>query len=443
MKALLLPFGYPGYPEKDILKLIEDSKTFLSENGIDFVSTNNIIRLEDCKEASEIIKSDEYEYIIVLVTCWIEVINVITLVSPIKDLPMLLWCHGNIYEKDTGTGLTYGAIASAGVLRESFEEFEYNFKFVVGNPFEERIVDEILSFGKAARAISKIKKSRVGLVGYASMGMYTGMADHIKVKKLLGAEIVHVDQYTLLNKLDEMNREQLDAGIEVIKNRWDVADKVSPKLMDKTVAVYLRLKEIIQKNQLDSVTVKCQYEMSLEYGYGPCFPLSVLGEELPVSCEGDVFLILSQMILNGISGKTVTYGDLLEFLEDGVIFIACGYAPKPFLKLEKPKVSIDDGFISTTGLLISSPFKEGKVTVIRLANHKDGFKMHLIKGYAESVKDFHEVGCPQYCGTVVRFENKGVEEFKQEIMSQHYAIVFGDYEHELRDYCKLMKIKIV
>jgi L-fucose isomerase-like protein len=181
--------------------------------------------------------------------------------------------------------------------------------------------------------------------------------------------------------------------------------------------------------------------MSIEYGFTPCVSLSLLGEAIPVSCEGDVYLLLSQMILSGISGRAATYGDILEFVDDGVVMAACGYAPKCFLQPARPCIKKHTALYS--GLLITSPFKEERVTVIRLANKGDGFKMHILTGRTEELKNFHETGCPQYAGAIIRFDNKDMGQFAQEVMSQHYAMVFGNYSAEAREFCRLMKIEII
>ena len=169
--------------------------------------------------------------------------------------------------------------------------------------------------------------------------------------------------------------------------------------------------------------------------------LSLLGADMPVSCEGDIYLLMSQMILEGIAKETTTYGDVLAFLSDGVICAACGFAPKSFLAADRPKIDKHTALYS--GLLITTPFKRQDVTVIRLANDKQGFKMHLIEGHVEEMKDFHEIDCPAYAGSVIKFRNKSVEDFQQEIMSQHYAIVPGNHGDAVRQFCKLMNIRVV
>jgi L-fucose isomerase-like protein len=440
MGAILVPFAYPGYPAEIYGERIEQSKRFLRETGIDFTSAETVVTLEDCLRVVQMLKSESFDYAIFLIATWIEAPNAGAVLDAVRHKPVMLWSHANIYGDPSGDVLSLGSIAAAAVLRESFEELGANFRFVVGNPCDEKTGRELFAFHRAASAAAALRGKRLGMFGYASMGMYTGLADHIKVKRAFGTEIVQADQYSILNRMQKAGAEALAAVKARLKEQWEIGPGIGEDLLDNTAAVYLALKDIVNEQKLDSVTVKCQYELSVEYGFTPCVPLSLLGGEMPVSCEGDVYLLLSQMILSGLSGETSTYGDILEFLDDGVIMAACGYAPKCFLRPERPCIQKHTALYS--GLLITSPFREGPVTVVRLANRGEGFKMHILKGRAEELKNFHETGCPQYAGAVIRFENKDMERFKQEVMSQHYAVAFGDWAAEAEAFCRIMKIDI-
>ena len=443
MAALLLPFGYPGYPAKEVAEHTAASREYLTQIGIDFTDSADIIVLQDCEQAIRIAKQNVWDCVIVLVATWLEAPNVIHVLSAagLEQMPMLLWAHDNVYDENEGAVISFGAVASAGVMRESFEELGYRFKFVVGNPGDTGLTEEILNFYKAAVAVRKLRCQRLGMIGYASMGMYTGLADPIKVKRQFGTEIVQVDQYSLISQIPNMEKKAVQDASDALQAEWSLSPNVEPEQVKRSSAVLLRLQQMVKEQALDAVTVKCQYEMSIEYGFTPCVALSLLGGNMPVSCEGDVYLLLSQMILANISGETTTYGDLLAFLEDGIICAACGFAPKCFLAAAK--LNIDKHTALYSGMLITTPFKEQSVTVIRLANDGDGFKLHLIKGRTEQLQDFHEIGCPAYAGSVIRFENKDVSCFKQEVMSQHYAIVPGDHVEAVRDFCGILGIRVV
>ncbi len=443
MSTLFLPIGYPGYPQEQLARHIAVSEAWLRELGVELTAAPNVITLKDCEGAISVAKSDRWDAVVLLLASWIETPNATKILSAaeIENTPVLLWSHDNYWDEKENATISFGCIAAAGVMRETLEEFDYKFKFVVGNPGDETLAREVCSFLQAAKAVRALKDARLGMLGYVSMGMYTGLGDHVKVKKTFGTEIVHIDQYSLIAHLNEADPAAVEQEKQQLREEWDVAASITDKLLDKNAAVYLRMRQLVQEHQLTALTAKCQYEMSIDYGFTPCVALSLLGEKMPVSCEGDIYLLLSQMILNGITGDVTTYGDILAFVDGGVICAACGFAPKSFLAAARPK--IDQHTALYSGMLITSSFKPQDVTVIRLANYKDGFKMHVLEGHTEELKNFHEIDCPAYAGSVIKFHNKKVEDFKQEIMSQHYAIVPGNFGDAVRDFCKLMDIKIV
>lgn len=444
MKTLVLPFGYPGYPQKELADKIANSVDYLKSIGVDPVVAPNIITLGDCQAAIDVANAGDYDYCICLIASWIESPNVLNIISAaqLDRMPLLLWSHDNVYDEKIDEYISFGSVAVAAVLRETFEEFGYRFKFVVGNDYDEALTKSITDFDRAAKCIKKLQSTRIGMIGYASMGMYTGLGDHIKVKKLLGTEIVHLDQYTLICRAEAMDKVRIEAYKPVIKEEWNISPDVTESDIEKTIAFYLALKDLVEEHKLDGVTVKCQYELSIEYGFTPCVALSILGAEMPVSCEGDVYMLLTQMVLGYISGNTTTYGDVLAFQGDSIISAACGFAPRCFLNAARPCIkrhtALYSGLLVTTGIKGDMP-----ATVSRIANLGDGLKMHVLRGRTEELNNFHEIDCPPYPGARIHLLNKSGKDFANEVMSQHYVMVFDDYVDAVELFCELKGIKVI
>lgn len=444
MKTLVLPFGYPGYPQKALAGKLAHSVQYLQNLGIDVVAAPNIITLADCDAAVKVATSNDYDYCVILIGSWIEAPNVLNIISAaqLDRMPLLLWSHDNVFDAAVGEYISFGSVAVAAVLRETFEEFDYCFKFVVGNDGDEELTREILDFDRAAKCIKRLQNTRIGMLGYASMGMYTGLGDHIKIKKLLGTEVVQLDQYTLINKATHMDPKRIDAYRPTLNAEWSVSEDIAPPDIDKTIAFYLALKDLVQEHKLDGITVKCQYELSIEYGFTPCVALSILGGEIPVSCEGDVYMLLTQMVMHYISGKTTTYGDVLAFQGNSIISAACGFAPRCFLNAQRPCIKQHTALYS--GLLVTTEIKgDMPATVCRIANKGNGLKMHVLQGKTEVLNNFHEIDCPQYPGARIHLLNKTGKEFANEVMSQHYVMVFDDYHAAVTLFCELAGIAVI
>ncbi|HID11816.1 MAG TPA: hypothetical protein EYP17_11040 [Candidatus Latescibacteria bacterium] len=411
----------------------------LKDLEVDLKTTRAVISMEDVQPVIREIRESEFDLIIALLVTWVEAPNFVATLRGWFHRPILLWSHTTYMEE--GTRVTLGAMPAAGVLRETLEEMGAKFKFVYGMPDSKGVREGISSYAKVARALRSLQRSRVGLFGYLSMGMYTGAFDHTKVRRMVGPEIVHLDQYLIVRNAEGAKGDEVRELVKRARAEWELDDAVKDEDIALVMKLYLALKSLADENKLDALTVKCQYELSREYGVAPCIPLSLLGDEIPCSCEGDVPLILSQLILHHLTGGGVTgYGDVHDILEDnGIILAACGFAPLS-LAQGRPKVSRHTALYE--GLLNMSPYREGEVTLARLASDKEGYKMHIATGFASAPPPFHEIGCPPYAGMKVVLDGDA-DDFIGNLFSQHYAVVYGDVRRELEELCDLLGVRKV
>ena len=434
----LVPFAYPDYPQDVVQRFIESSSKMIGSLDVTLTVTAPVVVADDAEEVRRQIRDADSDLIVALLVTWVEAPNLVATLRDFFGRPLLLWSHTTYREGDEI--ITLGPIPAAGVIRETLEEMEVRFKFIYGPPDSAAVGEQIASSARVASAVRALSRARVGLFGYASMGMYTGTFDQVKVRRLLGPEIFHFGQYFIIKAADKMKDEQVGHLVERAKSDWHLGPEVSDTNLIRTMKVYAALDHLRQEHKLDALTVKCQYEMSRLYKLAPCIPLSMLADQIPASCEGDVPLILSQLILHYLSDGQVTgYGDVHDVTEDGIIFAACGFAPLSLLD-GKPEVHAHTALYE--GLMTTSSFRQGPITLARLASDREGFKMHIATGQARPMPKYHEIGCPQYAGMRVIL-NGEVNAFMQHLASQHYAIVYGDLKEEIVELCQQLSIRPV
>jgi len=438
IKTVLVPFSYPDYPEEVVSRYVKASEKTICDLDIELITTNVVKGVKDIEEVVKTIRCADFDFIIALVVSWVEAPHVVGTLSDFFSYPILLWSHTPYKENEEM--ITLGGIPAAGVIRETLEEMGVRFEFIWGMPDSKNIKNKILSFGRTARSMRALSKSRVGLLGYFAMGMYTGGFDHAKMRNLIGPEIVHLGQYYIIKKSERIKSSDIENLIQKYKKEWSLAPEVDEEQLAKVMRVYLALKELVKEYSLDALTVKCQYELSREWGFAPCVPLCILGDEMVVSCEGDVPLVISQLLLHYISGETVGYGDVHHMLQDNSILLAaCGFAPLSFAR-GKPQIKKHTALYE--GLLNSSVYKEGEVTLSRLASDGNGYKMHITSGRAVVPPPFREINCPPYPGTKIILDDPA-QDFMQNLMSQHYAIGYGNFREELLRLCRFLHIRSV
>ena len=436
-RIAVVPFGYPEYPRPDLDHNAQESFSFLETIGLDVVRIPPVIVQADITPAVQALKTGDYDAIVIVLLSWVEAPLLVATLRPFITCPMLLWTHTTYME--VGSRVTLGGIPAAGVIRETMEEMGFRFRFAYGMPGEAQLASHILPFLQAAMAVHDLAQSRIGLFGYASMGMYTGTIDHMQLRSQVGPEIDHQDQYMIIERYNHIKDEQIEAYLPMAKN-WDLSEHVKPDDLRRVFRMYAALKSLSDEAHYDAITVKCQYELSRVFGLAPCLPLSILGDEMVVSCEGDLPLVASQLILHILTGETTSYGDIQHYTANSIGLAACGFAP---LHYAKGRPVINKHTALYEGVLNSSDYKPGEVTLARLGSRKGGFKMHITAGQSVTAPAFHEIGCPPYPFIMVDLLGSSAEHFMDNLFSQHYAIAYGNVTAPLKELCGLLNIEVI
>lgn len=435
-RAGFVAFGYPGYPEGYLKRFTQESVEMLQGLGIGLIQAPRVDTFADAAQAREALRAHDFDFLIVLVLSWLEAPKVLEVVKEFSHRPILLWSH-TMFRED-GEWRTLGAIPGVGVIRQTFEELGLGFKFAYGMPDEKKVADGTLLFAKAAATAHQLRESKIGLLGYASMGMYTANFDHLPLREKLGPEVEQLDQYVLIKRIEEMDDARVADLFGRVKREWEIGAKVTDRDLTTTLKMYQALRDLVEKHGWQALQVKCQYELSKEYKSVPCVPLSMLAGEIPCSCEGDVLLVVSQLMLHYLTGQVTSYGDIHTIEEHSILLGACGYAAFGLCE-GRPKV--DRTEIMYEGVANCTLYREGRVTLARLGYQRDrSLKLHIVTGEGKHPRPFREVGCLPYPAMEMTLDGSG-DELAQTLMSQHYAIVYGDHKEELLELARILSLE--
>jgi L-fucose isomerase-like protein len=103
----------------------------------------------------------------------------------------------------------------------------------------------------------------------------------------------------------------------------------------------------------------------------------LLGDEgIVASCEGDVLNTVTMVLLNLLSGETVTYGDVVTHYADTVKFSSCGFLPLSMGCGELNACGFSHAGFS--GIHAGYVMRPGKVTFARLI--EDIGSYHILYG---------------------------------------------------------------
>ena len=434
-KIGFITIGHRDYPNNVGLRMAKKAILNLRREGVNvFFKNEAIVDPIRARELALELAGKDLDGIILFLGTWIEAPVAMAILREVEQLPLALWGFP-MFEKN-GRLESTGSLVALFVLQGTLRRMGIPFKSIMGGMDDKRAILKALVFSRVACVKKALKRTRLGLVGYASMGMYPGTFDHVLLRKIIGPEVEHIDNYLLIDRANKVNGVKIEDFISRLSKKA-TPEGVSQEILEKTARLYQALSELIQDYKLDAVNLKCQYELSQIYGCVPCVPLSFLSDEgIVSSCEGDVLTGVTMTILHHLSNQTIYYGDVLDFRDESILLSSCGFAPFSLANPEDEIKVKDIGHPGFNGPVCSFTLKKGKVTVARLNEEVGNYTLLFTTGEGIETK------LRQERFPALKIELKtDIQRFLYCLESQHLAVCYGDWTQELLDLCYFLNIK--
>lgn len=180
---------------------------------------------------------------------------------------------------------------------------------------------------------------RLGVVGKPSDWLISSAVDY--------KEVLH-----------RMNIELVDIDIEEVKS----IGIVHPG-MPGAEAIYQRLKEIVVRNNLQGITLRC-FDLLTTVKNTGCIALSKLNDEgIPASCEGDIPTLLTMMLCKKITGEPCFQVNPARIQANGEMLFA--HCTLPLKMTEKHEFTTH--FESGIGVAIHGDLPTGDYTLVKMS----------------------------------------------------------------------------
>lgn len=435
------------------IDLIEHQKSIssglidlLNKEGWEVLNLGEVFNLDGAISKFNELTNEETVSLIIHLPGWAypNVGSTLAILSQKDDTPVLLWGSSAL----SGVMATKGAIEDAGI----------NFTFVLGLPEEEGVLSTILSFLNAAKLYRVLKNKKLGVFGGISMGIYNYLGDFSKYKRFLGIDTIHFDEEEILKeKVDDNLVEKYFKFLEdnLKEIRFD-NDVLTPDKLKLQIKAYLGIREIIRRNKLDLVNIKCIpnfCDNHINLCLLPTFlndPYDAEGEKeiIPCSCEGDTNSSVCLEVLKNLSGKPGFFGDVMTQIPamNFLACSACGGAPTYLSKRSEnckenlKEVSLHPQIQGKAGggAIEYLASKEDEVTVCNL-RRKDAQLEILTASASIEPNDALRGFLPKWPQVHLKLKNS-LKNFLNNLSSQHVCICIGDYERDIEIFCKMADI---
>lgn len=366
------------------------------------------------------------------------------------------------------------AIASTGA---SF--WESSFSYQVKNharfllPREDSI-ESILPWLKAACAIDHLKRGKLLLWGGSPALNMEHLNDDIPyLKRFIIGDIESQDQYMLVKYAEKVLQQNPDRILKfknwLIMNGCKIIfDKrmITEEILHKQIALYLAGKDILNDfhskgERIIGSSIKCQPELSVEYGITPCLlpaflPFSEDHEGrkpvIPTVCEGDIKGLLTSAILYSLN-KSIPplFGDIKVISNEYFIIANCGAASAYYAALtDDLKKTLSNSHIEPQCQGVAggafgyhTPASKGDATYVRICRIDGNYILQYGIGKIVPIKEKQEFGWgTTWPHTAVQIKVKP-DLFIKAIGTNHLSLTLGNFQDELVEISKMLDIPIV
>ncbi len=441
-------FGEINTPEEFIDGRCADAANMLVEKGLELIVASPVCDDPQGREAERArteLGKEDFDLLVICVAGWIPSWAVFSVIEPFKHKPMVLWGLSGL--KDGDRFVTTADQAGTTALRKPMEDMGYTFKYVVNYRGKSPRVDEVVSYARAARAASLLRKARIGMAGYRDMRLYGTMYDGVSLKSKIGPEIEHFELLELKQFMEQVGADTIAKIACDVRQRWKFVREPKPGTVENSVRLYLAIRRKVEERGYVGFSFSDVDGVKKLMGFAPAGAMTLFHDELAIPSvpENDSLGAVTQLMVNYLTGQAAAYLEFYEFLENGALMGVPDYVPAEIVKGGVTVMPNAFGGFGE-GLLNVSQLKTSTVTLARLCCADGRYAMHIAVGEARAPALWEEAGwappAPQLPSLEIVFDTP-VEEFIQKVMSQHYIISYGDNSELLKDLCAILNIDSV
>jgi L-fucose isomerase-like protein len=456
MKASYVPtagyvaFGTQYYEPENLQMISSRAVKQLQDAGLNLILTDPVYG-EDAEPRRAIgeLKQGEWDFLFVNIINWIDTRGVFRVLHEFRDEPMILYSFGGFTDQEgnfgeKGTLISPAAGAGSTSLRLPMERWGIRFRYLFNAPDEPMDIDSIRCFARAAFTMKRLRRSRLGMVGFNDMGLYSTGYNPTLLRDRIGPEIESVDMLQLKHRMDALEDEEVMKAMASTTEDWEYPlGKPKEEVIEKAVRMYLATVRICEEKKFDTMSYKCVDGVDLELGLTHAVPSSLVADAgYPYVDENDLGNSVAQLMLKFISGQTPTFLEHYEHHPDWILLGEDGYCPRAFMD-GKPQIK-DVSTVLLDGIAHCSNMKKGRMTLACLSEVGDGYRMHIVTGEGKERPKWVEMGVPLPSWPSLTFyPDAPVRQILDHVQSQHFAAIYGDYVNELLDLCALLDIEAV
>jgi L-fucose isomerase-like protein len=301
--------------------------------------------------------------------------------------------------------------------------------YLEGEGIEARIIHSTLAeltemiseWSEFIEVLAKIKNSCLGIVGKPSIWLIASDINPEKVEKRWGLSIKQIPMDPLIESVRSKDLSDYMRSFKQSSKSCAPSDDE----VRKAALVAEALKELVEKQNLNAVTVEC-FSLLMETSVSGCFALSLLNDlnQSTAGCEGDIPATFTMMLGRMLTGQlgfmsNVTHVDRTE---NTAVFAHCTI---PTSLAESYEITTH--FETGLSVGIRGTLKYQEVTIFKV------FGDDLSKYWVSEGEIIENLVNETGCRTQIRIKlDEDVDYFLQRSLANHHIVFPGRYAERIR-----------
>lgn len=310
-------------------------------------------------------------------------------------------------------------------------------------------LNELISLMRVRKSIKETKILIVSDEEIITWGVVSSIWNLEDLKNRYGIGSKRVSFKTFYDEMDKVDKKEVEnLSSQLIRGADNVY--MDSNIVTKSVIPYIATKSLMKKYECNAFTIPC-FELCVtkvpaERKFTPCLTHALLRSEgYPSTCEGDLSVLLSTMVLMYISKKSTYMGNpRIGSKEENILHIAHDGVSLKMKGLDKPNLpyEIRPFTYGGWGSVLRYDFTEDKGQQVTLARfNPTATKLLVTKGEIVGGESKGR-GCS---GMNIDIKVPDVKEVihKQADFGHHLAMVYGNYTEEIKKLGELMNFEVV
>jgi L-arabinose isomerase len=406
----------------------------------------------DADKATQIFNAAEVDLIIAIELAYQKgIIPMRTLLR--VQAPILVWNTQQIRrlpeDADFDVIMENSGMAGLPELTSALIRSGVPFELLTSHIDDQEGLAQIGHYARAAGAIHRLEKMRIGVIGHPFEGMTDLMVDYLSLRDMIGPVVWPLEPEKVAVAASGMDAKRVKQFMKEQAERYD-ASEMPEDLFDYSSRLTLALLDVAREYKFDGLATFDQIWLTdPRVGIIPSYGTGILcAEGIPVATEADVTTLTAMMILQELAGEvTFLENYVIDFDEDAIILSHDGHG-NPALAADPKQVRIKPSIyyegVNGRGAGLEFAYKPGEVTILSLIPLGDG-DWRLIVGEGESLPITpRPVAAPQM---LFRYQNGSISDFCDLWLlagsPHHMALAYGHLADQVEKVGSLLGVEVI